>query len=115
MPLHEREVSRFLRKPPFLKQLQLLARCIGLLGLGAKEQLNIAKLLVCDAYNAYLPEFGQDGFHSLAMNLCILHAGAMAHVDGKLKHGETVLNETFAKFGVFLDILLRFCREVEQH
>ena len=113
MPLYERRLSRKRRIPPFLKQLQLLAWRIGMLGLCAKEQLNIAKLLVSDAHNANLPEFGQDGFHSFAMNLCILHAGTMAHIDGKLKHGEPVLYESFAEFGVFLDILLRLRWKVE--
>ena len=102
MPLHERRISRFPRNPPFLKQLQLLTWGIGLLRLSAIKQLNVAKLLVSDAHNANLPEFGQDGFHTFAMNLCILHAGTMAHVDGKLKHGEPVLYESFAEFGLFL-------------
>jgi len=58
MPLYERRLSRKRRIPPFLKQLQLLAWGIGLLRLSAIEQLNVAKLLVSDAHNANLPEFG---------------------------------------------------------
>jgi hypothetical protein len=73
-----------------------------MLGLCAKEQLDVAKLFISDTHNANLPKFGQDGFHSFAMNLCILHAGTMAYIDGKLKHGEPVLNETLAEFGLFL-------------
>lgn len=98
-----------------LKQFQLLTRCISLLRFGAKKQLDVAKLLVSNAHNANLPEFWQDGFYSFAMNLCILHAGTMSHINGKLKHGEPVLDETLAEFGVFLDILLRLCGEVKQH
>lgn len=109
MPLHERRLSRKRRIPPFLKQLQLLTWSIGRLWLGTKKELYVTKLLVSDAHDSHLSEFWQHGFYPFAMNLCILHAGTMAHVDGKLKHGEPVLNKSLAEFGVFLDILLRLC------
>lgn len=115
MPLQERRNLQSTRIPPFLKQLQLLAWCVGKLRFVAKEQFNISKLLVGDAHDAHLPEFGQDGFHPLAMNLCILHAGTMAHINRKLEHGEAILNETLSEFGVFFDVLFRLCWEVEQH
>ena len=41
---------------PFLKQFQLLTWCVGLLGFGAEEELNVAKLFVRDAHNTNLSE-----------------------------------------------------------
>ena len=115
MPQGKRGVPHDEWNSPFLKQFQLLPWRIGLLGFSAEKQLNVSKLFVSDAQNSNLTKFGQDGFHSFSVNLCILHTGAMTNINGKLKHGEPVLNESFAEFGVFLDVLLGLCREVEQY
>ncbi len=113
-----RRKERFLQnkqESPFLKQLQLLTWCVWQLWLVAIEQFYVTELFVSDTHDANLPELWQHGFHSLAVNLGILHTGTMAHIDGELEHRESILNETFAKLGVFLNVFLRLSREVEQN
>ena len=69
----------------------------GWLRLGTIKQLDVAKLFVGDAHDAHFAKRRQNGLHPLAVNLCILHARAMAHIDGELKHGKTITKQTFAE------------------
>ena len=55
------------------------------------EQFDVPKLFIGDAENADFPKLWQKGLYPFAMNLCILHTGAMADVDGELEHGKTIL------------------------
>ena len=82
-----------------LKQLQfqLLTGRLDLLLLIAEKYFYFAKLLVCYAHNANLSFFGEEALDSLDVHLRILHAGAMTHIGGKLKHGESIVKQTFAK------------------
>ena len=115
MPLQKRRIPWRIWNSPFLKQLQLLPWSIWELRLVAIEKLYVAELFVGDAHDADLAELWQHGFDPLAVNLCILHAGTVAHIDGELKHGEPILDEAFAEPGVFLDVLLRLSWQVEQY
>ncbi len=101
--------------PPFLKQLELLTWCIRCLGLASKIQFNVGELFVSNAYDTHFTKLRQYGLHTFTMNFGIFHTGTMADVDGKLEHGESILNETLPEFSIFLDIFLRLCREVEQY
>ena len=113
-----RRKERFLQnkqESPFLKQLQLLTWSVWQLWLVPIKQFYVTELLVGDTHDANFSELWQYGFYSFPMNLGILHAGTMADVDGELEHRESILNETFAKVGVFFDVFLRLSREVEQN
>ncbi len=49
------------------------------------------------------------------MYLGILTTGAVAHINGKLKHGESVAHEFFAEVGVCLSLFLGIGRQVEKN
>ena len=96
-----------------LKQLQLLSGRIGKLWLGAVIQFDVAKLFVGDADDADISELWQKRFHTFFVYFGVFHTGAMANVDGKLKHRKTVFDEVFPKQGVGFLVLFRFSRQIE--
>ena len=63
------------------------------------EDFNFAKLFVGDGYDGHMTVFGQQCFDTPQMYVGILTAGTVAHIDGKLKHGESVAHQFFAEHG----------------
>ena len=99
--------------PPFLKQLELLTWSIWNLWFGSKEKFDIAKLFISYTHNPHFSKLRQYGFYAFTMDFSIFHTGTMTHIDGELKHGESILNETLSEFSVFLDIFLRLSGKIE--
>ena len=79
------------------------------------EDFNFAKLFVGDGYDGHMTVFGQQCFDTSQMYVGILTAGTVAHIDGKLKHGESVAHEFFAELGSGMTLLLGVGREVEEY
>ena len=61
------------------------------------------------------PFEGTKPLDALDVHLGIVHAGAVPHIDGKLKHGEAIVAKKFAKKLVRLFVLLCFGRQVEEN
>ena len=61
------------------------------------KYLYIAKLLVGYAEDAHIAKFRKERLYTLYVNCGILHAGAMAYIDRKLKHGEPVAAQVLTK------------------
>ena len=91
------------------EQFQLHARWHHLNRLISAKQVNVAKLLVRDRHDSYIAGFGEKRLHALHVNECILHAGTVTAVDGKLKHNEAVLYQVRAKLGGIMPVLLCLC------
>lgn len=78
----------------------------------AVEEFYLCELLVRYAQYPDMSVGGQDGFDSLDVDSGIVHRGAMAYVDGKLKHGESIAHDVFSKFGGSLSIFFCFCGQI---
>ena len=100
-----------------LKQLQfqLLTGRLDLLLLLAEKNLYFSKLLVSDTHNAYLPLFGEKTFDPLDVHLRILHAGAMTDIGGELKHGESIVKQTFTKVCIDADVMFCHRWQIEEY
>ena len=68
------------------------------LGLFPIKHFYFAKLLIGYTNNPDLSKFGKKRFDPLYMHFGILATGAMANVNGKLEHRETILCKFFLKF-----------------
>jgi len=97
------------------EQLKLLPRRVWFDGLLSVEEFDVAKLFVGDAKYADMTELRQERLYTADMHLGVFHAGAMAHVDRELKHGEAVLAQVVAKKGVVLLVFLCLGGQVEEN
>lgn len=79
------------------------------------ENLNITKLLVGYAENAHIAKFGQKRLYAFNVYRGILHAGAMTHIDRKLKHGEPVAAQVLTKKRIGFFVFLGVGRKVEKY
>ena len=102
----KRRVPSFGWDFPFLKELQLLTSSIRLMWLIAIKEFDVGKLFVSDTHDAHFPKLRQNGFHSFSVDFRILHTGTMPHIDGELKHRETVFLESLTKQVVFANVFL---------
>lgn len=98
-----------------LKQFQLLSGRIGALWFRSVENINVAKLFVGDTDDTDIPELGKKRLHPFFMHFGIFHTGAVADVDGKLKHRKAVFYQVFPKCGIGFFLLLRFGGQVKQY
>lgn len=71
------------------------------------------ELFVRERENTNLAVGRDMSFHALDVDGRVFFAGAVPGIDGKLHHGEPVLEETLAKFRVGLPRLLRIDGQVE--
>ena len=97
------------------EKLELLPRGVRLYGLLAVEQLDGAELLVGDAEHADVAVLWEERPYAADVRLGVLHAGAVAHVDGELEHREAVALQVLAEQGVSLLVALRLGGKVEKH
>ena len=98
-----------------LEEFELLAWGIGLYGLAGIENLHVGKLFIGDAEHAYMATFWQDGPYTPHVHLGVLHTGAVAQIDGELKHGEAILHDLLTECGSRLALALGLGRKVEKH
>lgn len=91
------------------------ARSIWLFNFSSVKEFDVTKLLVGDAEYADLSIFWQKGLDTLDVYFHVFLAGAVAHIYGKLEHGETVALKVFAEFSIGFFVLLGFGRKVEEH
>ena len=73
-----------------LKQFQLRIFCRRFPLFLLSKEFHRPKLLICYRQNSYLTKRRQMRLNPLDMNLCILRTWAMPHIDGELKHYETI-------------------------
>ena len=62
-----------------------------------------------------MTELWQKRTYAFHVDIGILHAGAMAQIDGKLKHSEAVLLQLLAEGGIRFPLLLGLGGKVEEH
>ena len=99
----------------FLEQLQLLFHLRTHRSTLSIEQFHAAKLLIGNVHYSYLSLFRQHTLNSGNMYLRILIRGAMAQIDGKLKHSETVSYQAFSEIGRGLAFLFSVRWQVEKN
>lgn len=75
---------------------------------------HIAVLFIGDSQHANQPFFWQDVFHPLDVLSSVFQAGAMAHINGILHHGETVIEQTFPEVCVGFTLGLSFGRHIKE-
>ena len=97
------------------KQLQLLRFAFGGALFFAGENFHIAELFVGDAQYSHVAVWGQHIFHAFYVHVSHFFAWAVAQIDGKLKHGETIAHNVLAESGIFFAFLLGFGGKVEEH
>ena len=83
----------------FLKKLQLLSGGVGWHLFLCHKEFDFGELLVGDGEAAHLSVLGQGCLDALEVHGGIFAAGAVAHVDGELEHGEAVAQQVFAEVG----------------
>lgn len=98
-----------------LKEFELYAWRSGWFLLPPMEQLDVPELLVGDGEQADFAKLGDKRTNPLKMDIGILGTGAMTDVDGKLKHDETIANQSLTEFGIPFAVFLGFGGEVEEH
>lgn len=99
----------------FLKQLQLLVWSIRTLRNCSIEKLDVRKLLVSDAHHSHFSMLRYETSDTPHMYLRILHAGTMAHIDGKLKHCKPILLQGLTKISIRFLVLFRFRRKIKEN
>ena len=106
----------FVRSAPFLgsKHFQLLHRRIERLRLFAVKKFHLPELLVGDAENAHLSQGRQIVFDAFDVYVGVFHTRTMAHVDGKLKHGETIGHKALAEIGIRFAFFFGFGRQIKK-
>ena len=97
------------------KQLQLWRFAFGGALFFAGENFHIAELFVGDAQYSHVAVWGQHIFHAFYVHVSHFFAWAVAQIDGKLKHGETIAHNVLAESGIFFAFLLGFGGKVEEH
>ena len=98
-----------------LKQFELLPRSIRRHGLLAVKQFDGTKLLVGNAEDADVSECRKERFYPFYMDLGVLHACAMTHVNGELEHREAVALEVLTEQGIGLLVFPGSRRQVEEN
>ena len=86
-----------------------------LYGFTSLEYSNVSKLLVGDAHHSHMTKLRKKTLHTLDMHLCIVHAGTVTHIDGQLKHRETISLQLFAKKSISPLVLLGLGRQIKKH
>lgn len=76
----------------------------------AVKKFHLPELFVGDAENADLPQGRQVVFYAFDVHFGILNTRTMAHVNRKLKHGETVGHKAFAEIGILFALFFGFGR-----
>ena len=79
------------------------------------EDLNHAKLLICNTHNANVAFWWQDGFDSFSVHLCVFAAAAMPEVHAELKHLEAIRQHALSKAYVVLPVGFGFRWQVEHN
>lgn len=98
-----------------LEQFELLARSVRFYGFMSIKYLYVAKLFVGYAEDSNIAKFGQERLYTLNVYCGILHAGAMADIDRKLEHGESVTAQILTKKRVSLFVFLGVGGQVEKY
>ena len=73
------------------------------------KYLNVGKLFVGYAHHSHMPELGQKAFDPFDVYNGIIHAGTMPHIDGKLKHTESIHLQPFSKERILPFVFLSLC------
>ena len=99
----------------FSEKFELLPRSIGGYNFSGREYLHHTKLFVGNAQYAHLALWWEKHFYPFYMHLGIFTAGAVAHINGELKHGEAVAQKFLAEVGVGFPLFLGIGRQVKKH
>ena len=77
------------------------------------KQFDAAKLFVGNAQNANLSIIRKKGSDPLHMDIGVLTTRTVTHVNGELKHRESISLQILTKINVCLLVLFRFSRQIE--
>ena len=97
------------------KEFQLLAGSLYAVRLFPVKQFYLAKLFVRNAHDSHLSIIREERFNSFYMYRCILAAGAMADINGKLEHRESIALQILPKIGIGFLVFLRFRRQIKKN
>jgi hypothetical protein len=73
-----------------------------------------AELLVGDGENSNMTFFGQNPFYSFDVDIGVFAAWAMAEIDGKLEHVETISHDLLAEPGSYFSFLFSYNGQIEK-
>lgn len=76
----------------------------------AMENLHHAELLIGDTHDPDMSLFRQDLFDANDVDIRILPAAAMPHINRKLKHLKPVFQDVFTELSVYFTLSLSFRR-----
>ena len=95
------------------KQLKLLRFALGLALFLARKDFHFAKLFVGDAKYPHVTVRRQHFLYASYMHISHFFAWAVADIDGKLKHSETIAHNILTESGILFPLLLGFGGKVE--
>lgn len=81
----------------------------------ALKNLHLSELLVGHGKDSYLAPFGYNILDPTAMNFGTLARLAVADIDRKLKHGESVAKQLLAEQSIRLALLLGLGRHIKEY
>ena len=99
----------------FLEKFELLSRGVGRNRFAGGKYFHHTELFIGDTKNPYVAQRRQKHFYSFYVYLGIFATGAVAHINGKLKLGESVAHKLFAEVGVCFSLFLGIGRQVEKN
>jgi len=97
------------------EEFELLTGSIGWHFFFAYIEFDVGELFVGNGEAAHLSVLGQERADSFEVDFGVLAAGAVAHVDGELEHGETVGQEVLSEVGGGFAFLFGVGGEVEEN
>ena len=98
-----------------LEQLQLLWLRSRFLYFRTMIDVYVGKLFVSNTHHSHAATFGHEMLYALHVNVGIGHTSAVAHIDGKLKHGEAIHLQLSAEKLIGFLILTRLRREIKKY